>query len=68
MANFKYIFIDFMFNAKLLDHNAHMHEEFEEANLKPTNLDNSTCTIDVKASQPGTNFFYNLNVKLSMTF
>jgi hypothetical protein len=28
-----YIFIDFMFNAKLLDHNAHMQEELEKANL-----------------------------------
>jgi hypothetical protein len=51
MANFLYILIDFMFNARLFDHNAHMQEEFEEANLQPTNLDNSTCKIDAKASQ-----------------
>jgi hypothetical protein len=26
------IFIDFMFNVKLFDHNAHMQEELEKAN------------------------------------
>jgi hypothetical protein len=68
MANSLYTFIDFMFNAKLFNHNAHMQEELEEANLQLTNLDNSTCIIDVKASQLGTRFFFNLSTKFLMTF
>jgi hypothetical protein len=64
MANSLHILIDFMFNAKLLDHNAHMQKELEEANLQPTNLDNSTCTIDVKASQPKTKYSFHSMCKV----
>jgi hypothetical protein len=54
MANSSYI--DFIFNEKLLDHNAHMQEELKEAHLQPTNLGNSTSTIDVKPSQLRTKY------------
>jgi hypothetical protein len=33
MVNFLYILIDFMFNVELFNHNAHMQEELEKANL-----------------------------------
>ncbi len=42
------VLIDFMLNLELLDHNTNMQEELKEANHQPTNVDNSTCTIDVK--------------------
>jgi hypothetical protein len=41
-----------------------MQKELEEANLQSTNLDSSTCTIDVQASQLGTKYSFQFKRKV----